>query len=122
MGFDRRFTLVLAAWVVALFVALVGFIQALAMDGLAAARILAGLVVIAMAAGLWRHIDRTNRSIARFVEALGHGDFATRFDGRGGAGFGALGDALSRAMRALQRGLDRSARETRYLEGRVDDM
>lgn len=122
MGFDRRFTLVLTAWVVALFVALVGFIWALEMEGLAAARILAGLIVIAAAAGLWRHIDRTNRSIARFVEALGHGDFATRFDGRGGAGFAALGEALSGAMRGLQAERDRSAREMRYLEALVDDM
>jgi len=122
MGFDRRFTLVLTAWVLALFAALVGFIWALEMDGLAAARILAGLIVIAAAAGLWRHIDRTNRSIARFVEALGHGDFATRFDGRGGAGFAALGEALSGAMRTLQAERDRSAREMRYLEALVDDM
>lgn len=122
MGFDRRFTLVLAAWIAALFMALVGFIWSLEMDGLAATRILAGLIVIAMAAGLWRHIDRTNRTIARFIEALGHGDFAARFDGHGGAGFAALGDALSGAMRGLQAERDRSVRELRYLEALVDDV
>ena len=122
MGFDRRFTLVLAAWIGALFAALVGFIWAIETDGLAAARVLAGLIVIAMAAGLWRHIDRTNRTIARFIEALGHGDFATRFDGRGGSGFRALGDALDGAMRGLQTERDRAARELRYLEALVDDM
>ena len=122
MGFDRRFTLVLVAWALALFAALVGFIWALGTDGLAAARILAGLIVIAMAAGLWRHIDRTNRTIARFIEALVHGDFATRFDGRGGSGFQALGEALDGAMRGLQAERDRAARELRYLEALVDDM
>ncbi|GAA0322940.1 sensor histidine kinase [Sphingomonas oligophenolica] len=122
MGFDRRFTLVLAAWIAALFVALVGFIWSLETDGLAAARILAGLIVGAMGAGLWRHIDRTNRTIARFIEALGHGDFAARFDGHGGAGFAALGDAFNGAMRGLQAERDRSARELRYLEALVDDV
>ena len=122
MGFDRRFTLVLAAWITVLFAALVAFILALNTPDLAATRIVAGIFVIGAAAGLWRHVERTNLTIARFVEALRHGDFPTRFDGRGGAGFGALGNALDGAMRALQVERDRSARELRYLEALVDDV
>lgn len=122
MGFDRRFTLLLAAWVVALLVALVGFLWSLEVAGLAAARILAGLLVLAAVAGLWAHIDRTNRTVARFVEALNGKDFATRVDGRGGAGFGELAAALDTAMRGLQEERDRAARETRYLEALVDDL
>jgi nitrogen fixation/metabolism regulation signal transduction histidine kinase len=122
MGFDKRFSLILAAWIAVLFAALILFLLALAMSGLAAARILAGLAVIVPAVGLWRHVQRTNITVARFVEALGHGDFATRFDGRGGAGFDTLGTALNEAMRKLQLERDTAAREQRYLEALVDDM
>ena len=122
MGFDRRFTLLLAAWVAGLLVALAGFIWSFEIDGLGAARIVAGLIVVTAAAGLWHHVDRTNRTIARFVEALRSKDFATRFDRRGGAGFDALGIALDAAMRELQTERDRAAREMRYLEALVDDM
>jgi len=122
MGFDRRFTLILALWSGALLVALAGFIWSWEADGLGATRIVAGLLVCAAAAGLWKHVERTNRMVAGFVEALGTRDFATRFDGRGGAGFSELGAAMDTAMRALQDERDRSAREMRYLEALVDDM
>ena len=122
MGFDRRFTLVLAAWVAALLVAVAGFVWSFEIDGLAATRIVAGLIAAAAAGGLWRHVDRTNRTVGRFVEALNSKDFATRFDGRGGAGFDELAAALDGAMRGLQTERDRAAREMRYLEALVDDM
>lgn len=122
MGFDRRFTLVLALWIGALLVALAVFIWSWEVEGLGATRIVVGLIVFAAAAGLWKHVDRTNRTVARFVEALNTRDFATRFDGRGGAGFSELGGAMDRAMRTLQDERDRSAREMRYLEALVDDM
>jgi nitrogen fixation/metabolism regulation signal transduction histidine kinase len=122
MGFDRRFTLILGLWIGALLVALAGFIWSFEVEGLGAARIVAGLIVLSAAGGLWNHVDRTNRTVARFVEALNSKDFATRFDGRGGAGFSELGGALDAAMRGLQEERDRSAREMRYLEALVDDM
>ena len=109
MGFDRRFTLLLAAWVVALLAALAAFLWSFEVAGLAAARILAGLLVLAAVVGLWAHIDRTNRTIARFIEALNGKDFATRVDGRGGAGFSELAAALDTAMRGLQEERDRAA-------------
>ena len=122
MGFDRRFTLILGLWIGALLVALAGFIWSFEVEGLGAARIVAGLIVLSAAGGLWNHVDRTNRTVARFVEALNSKDFATRFDGRGGAGFSELGGAMDAAMRGLQEERDRSAREMRYLEALVDDM
>lgn len=122
MGFDRRFTLVLALWIAGLLVALAGFIWSFGVEGLGATRVVAGLIVVAAAGGLWGHVDRTNRTVARFVEALSSKDFATRFDGRGGTGFSELGTALNEAMRGLQEERDRSAREMRYLEALVDDV
>jgi len=122
MAFDRRFTLMLATWIAALLVVLVAFILALATPDLAAARIVAGLLVVGAATGLWRHVERTNVTVARFVEAIRYGDMSARFDGRGGAGFGQLGAALDAAMRELQAKRDQSVRELHYLEALIDDM
>lgn len=121
MGFDRRFTLVLAAWVVALGAALTGLIAAFRHPDLGAVRLVAMAMTAAALVGLIRHVERTNVMIARFVEALRFGDVTTRFNGRGGAGFDALGRALDDAMRDLQAQRDRGAQELRFLEALVDD-
>jgi nitrogen fixation/metabolism regulation signal transduction histidine kinase len=122
MGFDRRFALVLVAWLAACLIALAVLAVALVTPGLGAARIVAALLVIAMLAGLLNHVDRTNRAVARFVEALHYGDFSTRFDGRGGSGFDALGQSLDAAMRGLQAQRDRTVEELRFLEALSDDV
>ena len=116
MGFDRRFALTLTAWLVACLLALVALALSIATPGFAAVRIVAALLVMGMIAGLLNHIDRTNRTVARFVEALRYGDFSTRFDGRGGVGFDSLGGALDAAMRGLQAQRDRTVevREHRH--------
>jgi nitrogen fixation/metabolism regulation signal transduction histidine kinase len=122
MGFDPRFTLVLIGWIAALLAALTAFAFALATPGLGAARIVAVALVIGAAFGVARHVDRTNRTVGRFVEALRFGDFATRFDRSGGVGFAALGKSLDDAMRRLQERRDRFAEEQRFLETLIDDM
>ncbi|MBS0479361.1 MAG: sensor histidine kinase [Proteobacteria bacterium] len=122
MGFDQRFTLVLIGWIAALLAALSALAFAIATPDLAAARIVAGALVAGAGYGLARHVDRTNRTVGRFIEALNFGDFAMRFDRSGGAGFAALGQSLDDAMRRLQANRDRSADEQRFLETLVDDM
>lgn len=122
MGFDARFTIGLIGWIAALFVALAALAFAIATPDLAAARIVAALLVGGAGYGLAHHVDRTNRAVGRFVEALHFGDFATRFDRRGGVGFAALGQSLDDAMRRLQTQRDTLADEQRFLETLVDDM
>lgn len=122
MGSDVRFTAGLAGWVLAIAVALVGGIAAFWTPGLAAVRIVAIVLVAGAVIGLWRHVTRTNMMLARFVEALTHGDFAARFDVRGGAGFAALAGSLDGAMRRLHAERTRSAEDQRYLDALVDDM
>ncbi|WP_343521520.1 ATP-binding protein, partial [Sphingomonas sp.] len=73
-------------------------------------------------AGLIGHVRRTNVALARFVEALRHGDFAVGFDPRGGAGFDRLGGALTDAMRDLRAERSRGAEELRFLDALLDDM
>ena len=90
MGFDQRFTIGLLAWIALLGVALLACGAAFSSAGLGAARLVSLVFAGAMFAGLWRHVTRTNRTLARFLEAVKFGDTAVRFDGHGGAGFGEL--------------------------------
>jgi len=122
MGFDRRFTLVLAGWVAVLLATLFASIAAFNAPGLGAARIVALVLVAGALAGLWRHIQRTNIMLARFVEALRHGDFAARFDHRGGPSFAALATALDAAMQQLQAEGENTAHDLRYRDALIDDM
>ena len=121
MGFDARYTLALLGWLAAVLLALAANVAAWLADDLAAARLVAGLALAGTVAGLWRHVSRTNLTIARFLEALRHRDFATRFDARGGAGFERLAQALGAAMQDLQRERQAGERELRLLEALVDD-
>ena len=122
MGFDQRFTIGLIAWIAALVTALLACIAALLTPDLAAARIVALAIAVAAFAGLWRHVTRTNRTIARFLEALKFGDTALQFETQGGAGFGELGGSLNEALARFRGDQDRVAGELRYLDALIDDM
>lgn len=122
MGFDRRFTIGLIGWIAALGVALLAVIAAFAAPGLVAPRIVAlGALAVAVS-GLWWHVERTNRTLARFLEALRFGDTAMRFDNRGGAGFDQLGESLNAVLDKLRAEQERAAGELRYLDALVDDL
>ena len=122
MGFDRRFTLGLIAWVFALSGALAATALSFVTPGLAAARIVALLLVAGAIWGLWWHVSRTNFAVARFVEALRFDDSSARFGGVHGGGFEELGSSLDAAMDRLRDRQAAAAAETRFLEALVDDM
>ena len=122
MGFDQRFTIQLIAWIALLGVTLLACVAAFATPGLGAARVVAILLAGAAFAGLWAHVTRTNRTVARFLEALKFGDAAVRFDTSGGAGFGDLGRALNEALARFRTEQERAAGELRYLDALVDDI
>ncbi|UYY57878.1 sensor histidine kinase [Sphingomonas sp. S2-65] len=122
MGFDRRFTAGLIGWIVALGVAVLALGAALLTPGLGAARVVALGLAAGAFAGLWRHVTRTNRAVARFVEALRFNDISLRFDAASGAGFGQLSGALNDAMARFGSEQNRLTGELRYVEALVDDM
>ncbi len=121
MGSDRRFLLKLIGWLVALVGAALAFARALTTPGLGTVRLIAAAAVIATMVGLWQHVTRTNRMIARFLEALRHGDLVTRFDKRGGAAFDQLGEAMDATMRSVQQAQGAVERDLRFHEALIDD-
>ena len=98
----RRFEVGLALRIAVLLAACIGLAWAVARPGLYATSLLAGLITGAALAELWLFLRRTNLAIARFVEALGHGDLTQGFSGLGsGSGFDALGASLDGAIALL---------------------
>jgi signal transduction histidine kinase len=80
------------------------------------------LLVLATLWGLCVHVQQTNRTLARFVEALRHGDYSARFRQVDDRGFAELGRALNDAMRDLQAESGRQAEESRFMQTLIDDM
>lgn len=122
MGFDRNFTFGLAWRVLLLQLALAAFAWAVATPGLAATRIVAGGIAFGAGYLLWHHVFRTNIEVARFVEALRHGDYSVHF-GRGpGSGFEQMGQAFDAAIRKLRDERRAAGDELGFLAALVDDV
>jgi nitrogen fixation/metabolism regulation signal transduction histidine kinase len=111
------------AWWAALVVGAAGLlVMALATPGLAATRILAALFCLWTVWALWRHIQRTNMEIARFLEAVRLGDLSQSFAHRSeGSGLTEIGDALEASIRALRAERHRLVEAGRFAEAVLDD-
>lgn len=98
------------------------FVGALGRPDLGAARILAGLLVIGAAAWLWRHVQRTNMELARFIDAVRFGDFSQSFSHRAdGSGFSELGSVLDAALKRMRDEKHKLIDANRFYEAVLDD-
>ena len=122
MGFRSRFAFGLALRAGLLLVAAFAFVQSLYMEGLGAARVVAGLLCLAAGAVLWRYIQRTNRELARFIDAVRFGDLGQGFAHRwAGSGFAELGEALDQGIRKLRDERHNLSDANRFYEAVLDD-
>ena len=122
MDFRGRFVAGLA-WRLALLVATAFlFVASLRVEGLGAARVVAGAAFAGTAYSLWRYIQRTNIELARFVEAIRFGDLSQNFSESGmGSGFGDVAAALDEGMRRLRDERHRLSDANRFYEAVLDD-
>ena len=122
MGFKRRFITGLLWRVALLLLTAYGFAYSLGLEGLGAARVLAGFIFLGATAGLWRYIQRTNVELARFVEAVRFGDLSQNFTLLNeGSGFSEFGDALDQGIRRLREERHRLSDDNRFYESVLDD-
>ena len=75
----KRFTLFLAIRVLLLGIAIAATVWLLLKPGYHSATMLAATTLVLFAAELWRFVSRTNREIARFLDAARFADYSQRF-------------------------------------------
>jgi nitrogen fixation/metabolism regulation signal transduction histidine kinase len=107
----RRFSLRLAGRLSLIAATMLATVWFLLQPGLHGLTLIAAMVTVLLSSELWFFINRGNRELARFLDALRHGDFSQRFGLRGlGSGFDELGETLGAVLDQQQR--QREQRET----------
>lgn len=116
-----NFTAHLLLRLLVLIAAVTAFAWSVATPGLGATRILMGVGVAATFWWLWRHVQRTNVEVSRFVDALHHGDTSVHFDRGAGSGFEQMGKAFDAAIHKLREERRSASDEQGFLEALVND-
>lgn len=119
----RRFSLLLAVRLVVLGVAISASLWLLLQPGLHSATLIAIAIVAITASELWWFISRTNREVARFLDAARHADYSQRFGYEDlGTGFGELAAAFTDILNRMYE--QRSSLETdlRRLRALIDHI
>lgn len=122
MAFDRHFSIGLGWRLAAVALTLWALVYSFERSDLVATRLLAaGIAAIAIWA-LWSYVRRTNVELARFIEAVTHGDLSQGFSShRHGGGFDMLGQQLDTAMRRLREERAQAADAGRFNAALVDE-
>ena len=108
---SKLFSLRLAVRLLLIGAAMLATVWLLVQPGLHGLTLIAVSVTALLSAELWYFINRSNRELTRFLDALRHADFSQRFGLQGlGSGFDDLGETLGDVMKRQQQ--QREERET----------
>jgi nitrogen fixation/metabolism regulation signal transduction histidine kinase len=119
----RRYSLFLAIRLVVLGIAISASLWLMLRPGMHSATIIAVGIVVIAAAELWWFVGRTNREVARFLDAARYADYSQRFSLDDiGTGFGELGHAFTDILdRIFAQRSDQEA-ELRNLHALIDHI
>jgi len=99
--------------------AMAGVVWMLLQPGLHSATVITAAILVSLVIELWRFVSRTNREVARFLDAARYADYSQRFDfAKEGAGFKVLGEAFTdiiERMRSRRAGQELEVRRLRAL-------
>lgn len=119
----RRFSILLAVRLVLVGLAVSAAIWLLLQPGYHSATILAVGTLIITTAELWWFIRRTNREVARFLDAARYADYSQRFSLEDiGTGFGELGDTLTDILGRMYDQREDKEVEVRRLRALIDHI
>ncbi len=119
----RRFSVLLALRLVIVGLSLAGLVWLLLRPGHYSATIIAAAVLTIAAAELWWFISRTNREIARFLDAARYADYSQRFSLQDiGTGFGDLGEAFTDILDRMWDAREAQEIQARRLRALIDHI
>ena len=119
----RRFSVFLAIRLAIVGVAVSAVVWLVLRPGYYGATILAAGVLGITAAELWWFINRTNREVARFLDAARYADYSQRFSLEDiGTGFGELGDTFTDILHRMYDRRSKQEIEVRRLRALIDHI
>jgi len=119
----RRYSLFLAIRLVIIGVAIAVSLWLLLQPGLHSATIIAVSIVALAAAELWWFVGRTNREVARFLDAARYADYSQRFNLDDiGSGFGELGRTFTDILDRIFAQRTDQETEVRHLRALIDHI
>lgn len=119
----KRFTVLLIVRLSLVGVAMAVVVWLLMQPGLHSATIITVAILVSLIAELWRFVSRTNRELARFLDAARYADYSQRFNfAREGAGFKALGEAFTDIIERMRTRRADQEMEVRRLRALIEHI
>lgn len=119
----KRFSAYLAVRIAILGALLLAVVLLLRAPGYHSLSLIAVSALVISVAELWWFVTRTNREVARFLDAARHADFSQRFDFENvGAGFGELGQTFTEILERIREARTGQELETRRLRALIEHI
>ena len=91
--------------------------------GYHSATLLTSIVLAMLVAELWRYVSRTNREVARFLDAVRFADYSQRFDfDQAGSGFASLGRTFTAIIGEMRERRTDQESEMRHLKALIEHI
>lgn len=119
----RRFIILLIIRLSLVGVAMAAVVWLILRPGFHSATAIAAAILLILVAELWKFVSRTNRDVARFLDAARYADYSQRFDFRkDGSGFKALGDAFTDIVERMRERSTDHELEVRRLRALIEHI